>query len=433
MSRLFLSHSPDQPYLLPASPTDWLPSNHLCYWVVDLVASLDTSAFYAAYSTDGRGAPAFDPAMLASVIVYAWIRGVYSSRKIARLCREDLGARVIVGEYQPDFRTFITFRNKHGDALSALFKESVRLCRQAGLASLIEVAADGTKIAANANKDRSITYAKAVSQEAEINAAIDEFMARGIAEDAAEDTLYGPDQPEPNPVPAELSDHKARRDRLREAQKALKARAVAKATADKEYRDNQLPEHRSHVKLPEDPGQAEPEAGHQYNYVDPDSRLMKRQDGTFIQSYNAQAMVDGEHQIIVGSLLTDEANDVRQLCPLIDNCIEMTGVKPGRVLADKGYHSGHNLDQMRKRGIAPCIPPPNRNTGRELTPDEDIAYKRRSVIIEPVFGQLKGNGLTMGFWRFYRRGMTKCRQDWSLICAVHNFRKLFSQTMVSPA
>ena len=433
MSRLFLSHSPDQPYLLPASPTDWLPSTHLCYWVVDLVSSLDTSAFYASYSTDGRGAPAFDPAMLASVIVYAWIRGVYSSRKMARLCREDLGARVIVGEHQPDFRTFIKFRNKHGDALSSLFKDSVHLCREAGMASLLEVAADGTKIAANANKDRSVTYAKACSKEAQISAEIDELMARSAAEDAAEDALFGPDQSEPSPVPAELTDHKARRDKLREAQKALKARAVAQAAAHKEHYDNQPPEQRSHKKPLEDPSQAEPKAEQQHNYVDPDSRLMKRQDGTFIQGYNAQAIVDGEHQIIVGSVLTDEANDVRQLCPLVDACFEMTGAMPARVLADKGYHSAYNLDQMRKRKIAPCIPPHNRYRSGHLTPDERIAYKRRSVIVEPVFGQLKGNGLAMGFWRFYRRGMAKCRQDWSLLCAVHNFRKLFSHATGNPA
>lgn len=433
MSRLFLSHSPDQPYLLPATPTDWLPSNHLCYWVVDLVSNLDTSAFYTAYSTDGRGAPAFDPAMLASVIVYAWIRGTYSSRKMARLCREDLGARVIVGEHQPDFRTFITFRNKHGDALSSLFKDSVRLCREAGLASLLEVAADGTKIAANANKDRSVTYAKALSQDALISAAIDELMARSAAEDAAEDALFGPDQPEPSPVPAELSGHKARRDKLREAQKALKARAVAEAAAYKERYDNRPPEHRSHQKPMEDPSQAEPAEGQQHNFVDPDSRLMKRQDGTFIQGYNAQAIVDGEHQIIVGSILSSQTNDVQQLCPLVEACFEMTGAMPSRVLADKGYHSKYNLDQMRKRGIAPCIPPHDQYKSGHLTPDERSAYKRRSAIVEPVFGQLKGNGLAMGFWRFYRRGMTKCRQDWSLLCAIHNFRKLFSHATLNPA
>jgi transposase len=426
MSRLFLTHSPDQQYLLPASPTDWLPSDHLCYWVVDLLSSLDMSGFYKSYSSDGRGAPAYDPRMLAAVVLYAWLRGVFSSRKIARLCREDLGVRVIVGEHQPDFRTFISFRNRHGDVLSSLFQKSVCLCQEAGLVSLLEVAGDGTKIAANANKDQSVTYAKASRQEAQISAAIDELMARSAAEDAAEDALYGPDQPEPSPVPAELAGHQARRDKLREAQKALKARAAAQAVAYKERHENQPPEHRSHRKPLADPDQAEPKEDQQYNFVDPDSRIMKRQDGTYIQGYNAQALVDGEHQIIVGSLLSNEPNDIQQLCPLIDNCIELTGVVPGRVLADKGYHSLYNLEQIRDRGITPCIPPHSRYKTGHLTPDERETYKRRSAIVEPVFGQLKGNGLMMGFWRFYRRGMPKCRQDWSLLCAVHNFRQLFT-------
>src|SRR5579864_5288114 len=419
MSRFYLTHSVDQPYLLPISPADWLAPNHLCFSVLDVVDNLDVSEFHAAYSKDGRGAPAFSPKMMVAVILYSWCRSVYSSRKIALLCREDLGARVIVGEYQPDFRTINVFRSRHGQALAKLFESSVRLCQEAGLVSLVDTAGDGTKIAANASKDRSMTSA-------EIQALIKKLMDRSAAEDAQEDSLFGPDNPEPSAVPDELADRKTRLARLKEAQEALKARAIEQQTKLKERFDNQPPDQRPHRKPMEDPKQAEPKPEQQYNFTDPDSRLMKQNDSSFAQAYNAQILVDGDHQIIVGSTLSNEVNDFRQLCPLVDHCLAVTGKSPTNVLADKGYHSQYNLEQMQKRGITPFIPPQRRNKNRQLTPEQHTAYKRRSTIVEPVFGQIKGNGLGPGFRRFFRRGLQKCRQDWSLLCCAHNLKKLFA-------
>ena len=230
MAHEFRTYSPDQVFLFPPSPRDWLPEDHLAYQVLDVISQLDMSLFLAGYSTDGRGAPAYSPVLMTSVLLYGWCRHVYSSRKLEALCYEDVGARVIAAGHQPDHQSINLFRLHHGAALSALFEQSVSLCRRAGMVSLVHVAIDGTKVEASASKRKAMSYGRMVEEETRIQAEIDGYLRRAREEDAAEDALFGPDQSGPR-LPDELRCRENRLAKIREAKAALEAEAQAAAQA----------------------------------------------------------------------------------------------------------------------------------------------------------------------------------------------------------
>lgn len=151
MAKTFRPYDPDQSFLLPSSLRDWLPGEHLAYFVQDLVETLDLSEIFAEY-TEARGCPPYHPRMLVSVLLYGYARGIPSSRKLARACLEDVAFRVLAGGNEPDFRTVSDFRKRHLAAISGLFVQVLRLCREAGLVKLGHVAIDGTKVRANAGQ-----------------------------------------------------------------------------------------------------------------------------------------------------------------------------------------------------------------------------------------------------------------------------------------
>lgn len=447
MARSFLPYSPDQVFLLPPSPTDWLPEDHLAYQVIDLVGELDLGIFVSTYSQDGRGAPAFSPQMMIALFLYAWMHDVYSSRKIALLCHQDVGARVICGGYLPDHRSINRFRLIHDAALRDLFDQSVRLCRRAGMVSMSSVAVDGSKIEANASKRKAMSYARMVTDQEKIQAEIDGYFRRATEEDAAEDALYGPDK-----TGRELPEHlRRRRDRLakiREAKAALEAEAKAAAEAKEKEREAKLAAAGGKLAGRKPTIDPTPKSTAQKSFTDPESRIMKNGKGAFIQGYNGQIAVDADHQIIVACALTQQAADVGHIVPLVEQVIERTGVKPDRVLADGGYFSTENMEALDNQGIEALIPPDRERCGTPDSPppplsDEELAalksidqmrhrvstetgreaYAKRKVIVEPVFGQVKGSTGNPGFMGFLRRGLQKCTSEWHCVCASHNLLK----------
>jgi transposase len=419
-----------------------------------LVSALDLGAFHRSYRKDARGALPFDPSMMVSILLYAWCSDIYSSRKISMLCTGDLGGRYLAGGQQPDFHTINTFRLRHGDALADLFVQSVRLCLAAGMVSLGNVSIDGSKIAANASKRKAMSYSRMVRTEEDIRLQIAELQRRSNVADAQEDSLFGKDNIGFD-LPKELKRHETRLAKILEAKKQLETEArqaaEAKAAAQKAKQssnDGGKPRRGPKPKEPEDPAKAVPKESAQRGFTDPDSRIMKSGTGEWMQAFNAQAAVDGGNQVILACEITQDANDKRMLVPMVEKTIAQVGAKPATFSADPGFYSEENAKAMQDMGINALIPPDKERCGTPTNPAQAMseeafaelsikekmrhrvstaegrdAYRLRKGIIEPVFGQIKGSAGNPGYLGFLRRGLPKVTQEWSWVCATHNFLK----------
>ena len=422
---------------MPPNVRDWLPDDHLALFVIDAVSELDLGAFYAAYRHDGWGRPAYDPAMMVALVLYAYAQGVRSSRAIERRCAEDVAFRVIAANECPDHATIARFRADHEQALGGLFTQVLALCARAGLVRAGVVALDSTKVAANASGHANRTYRQIA----------EEILGEAAAVDAAEDELYGDRRGDE--LPPELVDPATRRQRLRE----LKAELEAEHEAEREAAQAKEAAYREHVErtgrrprgrapsLPP-PGQ-EVLAARRVNVTDPDSRPMRTHRG-FIQGYNAQAVCT-EEQIVLAADVTGVSSDGGMLEPMIaaaGDQLAQAGVKerPEVVLADAGYWKTDQIQRLARAGVTALVPPERqarppaparRNRAaeqmRQQLADEEgkRLYRRRQHMIEPVFAQTK---VTRRADRFLRRGIQACRAEWQLITATHNLLKLWRAT-----
>lgn len=429
--------------------------DHLAYCVRDVVAQLDLSAMDAVYADDPRGAPPFPPSMMVSLLLYAWCNNIYSSRRIAGLCVDDLGGRYLAAGHQPDYRTINDFKLRHGQALRGLFLQSLCLCMKAGMVSLGHVSLDGSKLAANASKHKAMSYGRMVEDEARLQAEVDDMMRRASEVDAIEDAQYGKESPG-SLFAEEIARRESRLAKLREAKAALEAevRAAAEAKqaerAAKERAREEAGQGRLGGRKPKDPDEARPGDKAQRNFTDPESRMMKSGSSGWVQGYNGQAAVDKDYQVIVACDLTNQAADAPHLQPMSDQILENTGKAPGKVSADPGYFSGPNVEYLEAQEIEVLIPPDRQRHGSPAAPAEPLPaevlvgmsvadrqrhavstaygraeYAHRKCTVEPVFGQIKGCPGTPGFRAFLRRGLEKCIEDWGMVCAAHNFRKYF--------
>lgn len=430
MSKTFRPWDVEQEWLLPPSVRDLVPAGHLAHFVRDTVRDeLDLSAIHSAYEEE-RGGPPYHPTMMVALLLYAYSRGVYSSRRIAQGCEERVDFMAVTAMNRPDHRTIATFRRRHLKALGALFVQVLKLCRRAGLAQLGHVALDGTKVQANASVHKAMSYKRMCEAEAKLAAEVAAWLAKAEATDTAEDATHGAEW-RGDEMPDWVANKAARLERLRAAKAALEAEAKAAA----EEKAKRPKKHRGGRKPKTPPG--EPKAGAQRNFTDPESRIMKAKDG-FIQGYNAQAAVDAAHQVIVAQGLTDNAADSGQLVPLVDAIESVTGCKPQEVSADVGYCSEANLKALADRRIRGYVA-----TGRQKRPASGerqrrgplveamrqrlkragrrSRYRLRKQVVEPVFGQIKE---ARGFRQFLMRGIDKVRAEWALLCTVHNILKL---------
>ncbi|HMQ35632.1 MAG TPA: transposase [Chloroflexaceae bacterium] len=425
----------DQQYLMPASLRDWLPDDDLAWLVLDAVDQMDLGPIHARYRADGWGASAFDPALMTALLLYAYATGERSSRRIEARCRRDIAYRVICANQTPDHATIARFRADHELALGHLFTDVLRLCAAAGLGSLGLVAIDGTKLAADASRD--------ANRAAEVlDAEIERILAEAAAVDAAEDERLGPDR-RGDELPPALASRGSRLARLREARHQL---AEADA-ARRERVEAQQAQQAERTARGERAGRVvKPDAEHrrrwaERNTTDPDSRMLVGGSG-WVQGYNAQAAV-AEDGLILAAELTQAPGDAGQLVPMVEatkanlHAAGMAG-RIGAVLADTGYWSQANFTAVETIGKTRLLIPPRRGPRpgsahppkpgaermrRRLARAPDRArYNRRSVIVEPVFGQIKE---IRGIRRFRRRGMAACASEWRLICATHNLLKLW--------
>jgi len=425
MAKTYRPYLPEQDFLLPPSPRDWLPEDHLVYFVSDLIDQLDLSAITTVYEDEERGYPPYHPVMLTKVLVYAYCVGVFSSRKIQRRLLEDVPFRVLAAGNAPDFRTIADFRKTHLAALKGFFEQVLRLARELGTPRIGRVALDGSKVKANASKHKAMSYDRMQAKQQHLRDEVKQLLAQAEAADAAEDAEYGRDR-RGDELPAELQRRESRLKRIREAKRVLEARAKDEAAAAGQPADS-----------------AKPEPKAQYNFTDPESRIMKGPDG-FVQAYNVQIAVD-DFQLIVGQAVTQDTNDKKQLLPMITTIAQQSGDTPTQLLADAGYCSDANLTAIaettidayistRKQkhgerpGPYPRGPLPRTATitdrmSRKLHTKAGAAvYAARKAIVEPVIGQIKQ---ARGFRQFLLRGFDKVQGEWSLVCTTHNILKLY--------
>jgi transposase len=424
MSKTFRTWNIDQPQLLPPAVQDFVAKDHLAHFVVDLVKEqLDLIEITGTYGSE-RGQPPFDPRMMTALLLYSYCCGIYSSRRIAKACRERVDFMSIVGLDPPDFRTISEFRKRHLKALSALFVQVLQLCDKAGLVKLGHVALDGTKIKANASKHKAMSYERMETRAADLEAEVAKWLAAAEAADAEEDKLHGKDR-QGDEMPDWVADKKRRAEKIRAAKAELEAEARAAAEAKGRKKPGR----------PAAPPSNEPDPKAQKNFTDPESSIMKSKEG-FIQGYNAQAAVDETAQVIVAHGLDAKQSDQHHLVPMTDAIVANLGRNPAQLSADAGYCSEANLEALETRGIDGYVA-----TGRAKHPTSgeggsprivgmreriksgghETPYRLRKQLPEPVFGQIKQ---ARGFRQFLLRGLEKVRQEWAMVCIAHNILKL---------
>ena len=440
MGTSYREYHPEQPFLLPPSPSDWLPENHLAYFISDTLDQLDGSALHLRYEGDGRRRQPYHPEMMLKLLVYAYATGVFSSRKIARKIDEDVAFRVLAAGNRPDFRTINSFRGEQLEMFKKLFVEVVRLARRTGLLKLGTVALDGTKVKANASKHKAMSYERMQKEEARLAREIQQLIERAERIDAAEDELYGADSTG-DEIPEELERRASRIAKIREAKAALEAeqaaadRAQGRRPDDDRIAGGQRPQG-GRSKHKREFGVPQPKA--QRNFTDPESRIMKTGKG-FEQCYNAQAVVEEGKQLIVAATVGANAADNGYLSELLDEVKNNTGRKPRRVLADAGYKGETNFEEFERRKIRGYVAlgretskggETQTKAGGEATARmrkrlRDVRgrarYRRRKALVEPAFGWVKR---VLGFREFSMRGLEKAQGEWSLVTAALNLRRM---------
>lgn len=491
MGKSYRPWNPEQPYLLPPSPSEWLPEDHLAYFVLETVGELDLSSIESRLQErEPRGERPYDPQMMVSLLLYAYSVGVYSSRKIARGTREDVAMRVISGGSSPHFTTVNNFRLGHRQELARLFVQVFRLCQKAGLVRLGHVSFDGSKVAANASKHRAMSYQHMGETERKIEAEVEKLLQRAEEVDREEDARWGSDDGAED-LPQELKRRHQRLARIREAKAELEREAAesraaqlrqlaegqqkkandeqedpverrrAATRAEKSRRQAQeldpqpkgaqaeqpsaqeepLPTHR----VGTTPG-GKPDSRAQRNFTDPDSCIMRR-DGGYLQGYNAQIAVDGDYQVIVAQALTNHAPDQSHLIAMVERVKVTCGQLPEVATADAGYFTPENVRYCEEQGLEALIAV-GREHGRGEkvggTQADEIAkrmrakldssegralYRRRKAIVEPTFGQIRE---ARGFRRFLLRGLSKVRDEWAIVCTAHNMVKLYRYGRTAP-
>jgi len=447
----------------PVAPCDALPANDLVFFLIDLIPQLDLTPFHAYYARELRGQPPFDVTLMVTLLVYAYAVGVCSSRRIAAACERNLAFRAIVGGDRPDFRTISDFRKLHRAALKPLFVEVLRVAGELGMVKLGNLATDGTKMRAHASRHKAMSYGYMAQEIARLEAEVERLLRDAERLDAEQDAAQGSRRGDE--LPDELKRREDRLAKIRAAKARLEAEARAAAAAEQHRREEARAQReaegrrrRGREPAPIDPT---PEDKAQTNFTDPEAKIMKQSNKGFDYSYNAQAVVDGEDQIIVAAAVTPAANDKQQALPMgraaLAN-LEAAGIERPKAAdgtaapipntADTGYFSAEAIRGLERIGLDPYLAVERQKHHEAASESEPTAaaaeadvketmrqklasatgkvlYAARKRIVEPVFGQTKG---ARGIRGFLLRGLEKVAAEWQLICLTHNLLKIWRHT-----
>jgi transposase len=406
---------------------------------------MDFSPFRARFAA--RGGVPYDPGVLCGLLIYGYIRGLFSSRKIERATYEDLGFRYVAGNMHPDHDTLAHFRKTFLAEITEVFVQVLVVAKASGVLLLEAASNDGTKIHADASKSAAVSYGRLRELEQELRAEVEAILAKAQEADGAAEAAR---------LREEVTRREARLAQLAQARAVLEARAAARdaeeqaayaaklaARQARAARTGKAP--RGREPQPPTPG---PRAKDQYNFTDPESRIMKEStSGGFEQSYNAQVVTDQASMLVIGAQVSAQPNDVQELLPTLDAIPPVVGT-PTAVASDAGFFSEPNIGGCAARGIDPYIA-----TGREAhrwsldevllpqtstapeehaslratmaaklkTPEGRAIYRQRKCTVEPVIGIIKE---VLGFRQFSLRGLARVTGEWFLVCLAYNIKRL---------
>jgi transposase len=442
------------PMLLPVDVQDWVGPDHLVRFIVEALETLDLRE--AKINERGTGEAQYPPSMMCALLIYSYATGTFSSRQIERATREDLPTRFICGNTHPDHDTICTFRRENKALFEQAFRQVLEMAREMKLLKVgqITIAHDGTKVQANASKHSAVSYQRAGEMITQLEAEIKQLVAKAEAVDA---------QPlaEGLSIPQEIARRETRKAQLQHARQEIEKRAQERAREQHAEYEKKVAEREAKRQNGEKPRGSEPkapsptpEAKDQYNFTDPESRIMKAGNGQhFEQAYNAQASVEVESRLIVAQSLSDQPNDKQQLVPAVEAVRQNAG-PVGAVLADSGYYSRESVEKIEKdqqnqptgtvvyaaveksghhrtvedleKKAEPPAPGPEAGTKeimqhRLKTKEGRALYNLRKQTIEPVFGIIKQ---AMGFRGFSMRGKAKAALEWTLVTLSYNLRRL---------
>lgn len=421
MGTSYRAYNPNQTLLLPPSLEEWLREDHLAHFINETVDELEIEGFYEKYEGDGRRNQPFEPRMMLKVLLYGYSTGTFSSRKIAQKLEEDVAFRYLAANNFPHHRTICEFRRRNLSLFEDLFVQVVQVAQGIGLVKLGTVAIDGTKIKANASKHKAMSYGRMKEDEqrlageiGEIKKEISARTKRAEAVDDEEDRRYGKDN-RGDELPAELRRREDRLKKIREARKKLEERKKTESGEKPKDKD-------------------------QINFTDSESRIMKTKDG-FDQCYNVQAAVDAKAHIVVAAAVTQSSSDTASLIPMVDAVKKNTGRNPKKTLADAGYRSEENFQELADRELYALV-----SLGREGKQDPKIVnqdlklthemqrklktkkgkdlYRKRKAIAEVPFSWLKAG---LGFRKFSVRSLVNVVGETFLAFLALNIRRLSSR------
>lgn len=425
---------------------DCLPPEHLARFVVDAIAQMDLGGIYARYGT--RGGEAYAPEILVGLLFYGYATGVFSTRKIERATFESIPFRYIAGDRHPDHDTIASFRKTFLPEIKELFVQLLVLAHLAEVLVLGAVSGDGTKIHADASKSKAVSFKRLGEIETHLRAEVEELFA--LSEQAEQQDL---------PAGLVVGDEIARREaylaRLAEAKVVLEARAAERLAQEQAEYEAKMAQRAERERTsgrrpggrPPQPPMPGPRDSDQYNFTDPESRIMKNPtDAGFEQDYNVQLAVDQSSLLIVGAALSNHPNDTHEAEPLLAAIPPALGAPPAAAW-DTGYFSPATLESCARRSIEPYIatgrdphhlswqerfaplpaPPP-----ADASPQVQMAYKLKTALgraiygarkctVEPVIGIIKE---VLGFRQFSLRGVEAAAGEWCLVCLAFNLKRL---------
>jgi transposase len=433
-------------FLLPPSVDEWLPEDHLARFVVEITDQLDISAIESQYT--GSGSEAYHPRMLLALLFYSYATGTFSSRKIEKASYESVPTRYVAGNQHPDHDTICTFRRRFLEPIGELFTQILLVAAEMDLVELGDVSIDGTKINANASKHKAMSWDRACQLEDQLSEEVDELLAAAEAADHQEE--------DDRQLPEELERRQDRLEKIRAAKAQIEERAEARYEQERAKYEQRMAERaekeqRTGKKIPGSkpkPPEPGPRDKDQVNFTDPESRIMPTSEHGWQQAYNAQAAVDMDSHLIVGGRLSQAPNDKQQLQPALDTLAELPEDlgKPEQIVADNGYYSEDNVDEVTDRKMTPYLatgrrkhnprwderradpgPPPEEPSPVEAmawrlqTPEGKAFYGRRKATVETVFGIIKS---VLGFRQFSLRGLRKAAGEWNLVQCAYNLKRM---------
>jgi transposase len=454
MPARFVSIDYDTPLLLPPNLRDWVPVGHLAHFILDVVEQLDLRQVRV--NERGTGSEPYPPQMLMALLLYCYATGVFSSRRIEQATLDSVPVRMICGDTHPDHDTICTFRRENKALVEESFVRVLELAQALKFLQVgqITVAVDGTKVLANASKHAAVSYEHAGKTIQQLELEVKELLAK--AEQADSTPLE-----EGLTIPQEVQRRQERKAKLAAARAEIEARAKARAAAEMAEYQAKLAEREAQKDRGEKPRGPEPKApspqpkaSEQYNFTDPQSRIMKAGNGQhFEQSYNAQAAVEVDSRLIVGQRVSQAPNDKQELVPTLKT-IAPPVESVAAVLTDSGFYSEAAVQAVERTGEGqatgtivyaavekkehhrtvgnleqkpePDAPGPQASTSEVMkhrlqTAQGRARYKLRQQTVEPVFGIIKS---VLGFRQFLLRGLQKVELEWQLVCLAYNLKRL---------